>query len=486
MVFNSLDFAVFLPVVFAIYWLLGAARIRPQNAFLLASSYVFYGWWDWRFLGLIAASTVLDFWVGLAISKQHLKVKRRLLLTISLLINLGALGIFKYCNFFVEGFVSAFSFFGSSFKAAELNVVIPVGLSFYTLQTMGYSIDVYRKKMEAHKDLLSFASFVAFFPQLVAGPIERAAHLLPQFSLRRHFLLKEAHLGLRQILWGLFKKVVIADGCAEVVDLVFMYYLKFSGLTLWLGPVFFAVQIYCDFSGYSDIAIGTARLFGFKLSQNFKFPYFSTNLIEFWRRWHISLSTWFRDYIYLPLGGNRTTPFKMGSNIMLVFLVSGLWHGADLKFLAWGGIHGILYLTTKSLQTLSNRLFTPIPSNIKQGFSIASMAFTFLLLVMSWLFFRIDSLSMLPQYLHEMFAGLTYPIGYRQTANLFTQRIGLFLPFAILGFFTVEWQGRKGLFAIETIPNTWPKSIRWLFYFVLVFLVLRLSVHQIPFIYFSF
>jgi len=305
MLFNSIDFAVFLPIVFILYWFVTNHNLKLQNFLITAASYLFYGWWDWRFLSLILFSTVVDFLIGLALLKQENESKRKALLWTSIVVNLGFLGYFKYFNFFLESFVSAFSFFGVPIEASSLNIVLPVGISFYTFQTMSYSIDVYRRKLEPTKDFIAFSAFVTFFPQLVAGPIERATHLLPQFYKSRTFDYTKAVDGMRQILWGLFKKVVIADGCAEYANLIFNNSADYSGSTLLIGAIFFSFQIYGDFSGYSDIAIGTSRLFGFDLMRNFNFPYFSRDIAEFWRRWHISLSTWFRDYLYIPLGGSR-------------------------------------------------------------------------------------------------------------------------------------------------------------------------------------
>ena len=305
MLFNSIDFAIFLPIVFIVYWFIVNKNLKFQNLFIVCASYVFYGWWDWRFLALIAFSTLVDYAVGVALSKQHDVVKRKVLLWISILVNLGFLGFFKYYNFFLDSFITAFSFFGTDIQARSLNIILPVGISFYTFQTLSYTIDVYRRQLEPTKNFISFAAFVSFFPQLVAGPIERASNLLPQFYVKRYFNSKLAIDGLRQIVWGLFKKVVIADNCAQFANDIFNNYTDYSSSTLILGALYFAFQIYGDFSGYSDIAIGTSKLFGFDLKQNFATPYFSRDIAEFWRRWHISLSTWFRDYLYIPLGGSR-------------------------------------------------------------------------------------------------------------------------------------------------------------------------------------
>jgi len=325
MLFNSIEFAIFLPIVFILYWFVTNRDLRVQNLLLLVASYVFYGWWDYRFLSLIVFSSIVDYSIGLQMSKTDAQNKRKLLLFASLCVNLGLLGFFKYYNFFIDSFVDAFTFFGHSINPDRLNIILPVGISFYTFQTLSYTIDVYKRKLEPTKDILSFFAFVSFFPQLVAGPIERATNLD----------------GMRQILWGLFKKVAIADNCAVFVNLIFANSADHSGSTLFIGAILFAFQIYCDFSGYSDIAIGTARLFGFNLMKNFAFPYFSRDIAEFWRRWHISLSTWFRDYLYIPLGGSRGSNYVKIRNTFIIFIVSGFWHGANWTFIVWGFLNAL-------------------------------------------------------------------------------------------------------------------------------------------------
>ena len=327
MLFNSIEFLIFLPIVFTFYWFIFNKNLSIQNFIILLSSYIFYGWWDYRFLSLIFLSTIVDYIIGLNIPRQESEKLQKLLLYVSILFNVSVLGFFKYYNFFIDSWLSLFSSFGYEIKSIwTLNIILPVGISFYTFQTMSYTIDIYRKKLKPTKDFISFASFVSFFPQLVAGPIERATNLLPQILNKREFRYEQGVQGLRLILWGLFKKVVIADSLSPIVDDIFSNYQDFSGGTLWLGAVYFAFQIYCDFSGYSDIAIGTSKLFGFEIMSNFRFPYFSRNIGEFWRRWHISLSTWFRDYLYIPLGGSKEGKWKSIRNIFVIFIVSGFWH----------------------------------------------------------------------------------------------------------------------------------------------------------------
>ena len=337
MLFNSLIFPIFLVAAFAIYWLLARAPLKVQNLFLIGASYLFYGWWDPRFLSLIFVSSLVDYVVGRVLAKETRPGRRKTLLTVSLLTNLGILGFFKYFNFFIDSFVELLALVGIEAHVTTLRIILPVGISFYTFQTLSYTIDIYRKKIDHTEDAIAFFAFVSFFPQLVAGPIERAASLLPQFLRKREFELDKAKDGMRQMLWGFFKKVVIADNVAGHVNTIFDGYHSYDGFTLFLGVFFFAIQIYCDFSGYSDIAIGVARLFGFSLMRNFAFPYFSRDIAEFWRRWHISLSTWFRDYVYIPLGGSRTaTRARHIANIIITFTVSGLWHGANWTFVIWG------------------------------------------------------------------------------------------------------------------------------------------------------
>src|SRR6056300_219048 len=394
MLFNSLDFAIFLPIVFVLYWFVTKHNLRLQNALIVAASYVFYGWWDWRFLSLIIFSTVLDYSIGRRLKYEENQKKRKILLWTSIIVNLGLLGFFKYYNFFLDNFVAAFSFFGQEIQPNTLNIILPVGISFYTFQTLSYSIDVYKKKLEPTEDFIAFSAFVCFFPQLVAGPIERATNLLPQFYKKRTFEYDKAVDGMRQILWGLFKKVVIADNCAEYANLIFNNYQDYNGSTLLLGAIFFTFQIYGDFSGYSDIAIGTSRLFGFNLMQNFATPYFSRDIAEFWRRWHISLSTWFRDYLYIPLGGSRGGTWIKVRNTFVIFIVSGFWHGANWTFIVWGALNAMYFLPlllTKSnrqnIDTVAEGRFFP---NLRELFQMGT---TFLLTVLAWVFFRAESIT---------------------------------------------------------------------------------------------
>jgi D-alanyl-lipoteichoic acid acyltransferase DltB (MBOAT superfamily) len=400
MLFNSLDFAIFLPIVFAVYWFIVNKSLNLQNLFIVSSSYLFYAWWDYRFLGLIVLSTLIDFVVARQLKKQNKKKNRRYLLIVSLVFNLGLLAVFKYYNFFVENWIEAWNGLGIEMQASTLEVILPVGISFYTFQTLSYSIDVYRGKLEPTANLIQFAAFVSFFPQLVAGPIERASHLLPQFNKKRSFDSQFAMSGFYLIIWGLFKKVVIADNCAFFVNQIFDGGSNYSSAELLVGAVLFAFQIYGDFSGYSDIAIGVARLFGISLKTNFSFPYFSRDISEFWRRWHISLSTWFRDYLYIPLGGSRGSKLMQLRNVFAVFLISGLWHGANWTFIIWGTIHALLFLPL--LLAKRNRTYI---FGTKMSFKdIHKVILTFFLVSLAWVFFRSDTVALASRFIIDIFS----------------------------------------------------------------------------------
>jgi D-alanyl-lipoteichoic acid acyltransferase DltB (MBOAT superfamily) len=395
MLFNSVEFLIFLPLVFVLYWFVANRNLRAQNLLILLASYVFYGWWDWRFLGLIVLSTVVDFLVGIRIEEAPSIRRKKQWLWVSLAVNLGILGYFKYANFFIENWIAAWGSLGVAMHASTLQIVLPVGISFYTFQTLSYSIDVYRGNLKATRHWIDFGSFVSFFPQLVAGPIERASNLLPQMAKPRSFSYEKGRDGMRLILWGMFKKVVVADSCAPFVDMCFSDPGAHSGGMLILGAILFSFQIYGDFSGYSDIAIGTAKLFGFELMTNFKVPYFSRDIAEFWRRWHISLSTWFRDYMYIPLGGSRVSRPKALRNVLVIFLVSGFWHGAQWTFLAWGGIHAMLFIPL-FLRGTNRQHATDVVAEghwLPSWKELLQMAWTFSAVTVAWVFFRADSMG---------------------------------------------------------------------------------------------
>ncbi|MFK7831970.1 MAG: MBOAT family protein [Winogradskyella sp.] len=481
MFFNSLDFAVFLPIVFVLYWFVTNKCLKLQNALLAVSSYIFYGWWDWRFLSLILFSTLVDYAVGRALAHETIILKRRLLLWISILVNLGFLGFFKYYNFFLENFVSAFSFLGQVINLNSLHVILPVGISFYTFQTLSYTIDVYKRKLEPTKDFVAFSAFVSFFPQLVAGPIERATNLLPQFYKRRRFKYSDAIDGLKQILWGLFKKVVIADNCAKYANYIFDNSADLNGSTLVLGAVFFTFQIYGDFSGYSDIAIGASRLFGFNLKQNFAFPYFSRDIAEFWRRWHISLSTWFRDYLYIPLGGSRGRILKTIRNVFIIFIVSGFWHGANWTFIIWGLLNALYFLPI--LLTKNNRNHIEIIAKGKYLPSFKEftlMSGTFILTVFAWIFFRAETIEHAFSYTSKIFSKSLFSMPYFENGTLA-------LPTAVLVvfFLIIEWFGRQDKYAIESMFYK-HNILKWFLYYLIVILIFVFAGSNQEFIYFQF
>lgn len=488
MLFNSIDFALFLPVVFALYWFVAQRNLKTQNLLIVAASYVFYGWWDWRFLSLIAFSTLLDFGLGIMLGREERATRRKLLLAASIIVNLGFLGFFKYYNFFLDNFIAAFTVMGMPIKAGMLHVVLPVGISFYTFQTLSYSIDVYRRKLEPSIDPLAFAAFVCFFPQLVAGPIERATNLLPQFLRPRIFDRAKAVDGLRQMLWGMFKKVVIADNCAEYANLIFNNSADYSGATLALGAILFAFQIYGDFSGYSDIAIGCSRLFGFDLMRNFAFPYFSRDIAEFWRRWHISLSTWFRDYLYIPLGGSRGGTRTKVRNTFIIFLVSGFWHGANWTFIVWGLLHALFFLPLL-LASKNRDHLTPVAlgRSLPSFAELIRMLGTFVLVCVAWVFFRAESLGHATHYIADMTTGLLSKAGYVETYNLIYWDLGYSIPLLIAFLLLIEWNGRFEQHALERFAFKSPRYVRWAFYsFVILLMGLFIPSEESPFIYFQF
>lgn len=456
--------------------------MKLQNLLIVLASYLFYGWWDWRFLSLIIFSTGVDYLVGLRLASEENNEKRKALLWISILVNLGFLGFFKYGNFFIENFVDAFSFFGAKIQANTLNIILPVGISFYTFQTLSYTIDAYKRKIEPTRNFIVFAAFVSFFPQLVAGPIERATQLLPQFHRRRTFDRKKAVDGLRQILWGLFKKIVIADNCAEYANLIFNNSDDYAGSTLVLGALFFTFQIYGDFSGYSDIAIGTARLFGFDLMKNFAFPYFSRDVAEFWRRWHIFLSTWFRDYLYIPLGGSRGGTSQKVKNTFIIFIVSGFWHGANWTFIVWGALNAVYFLPL--LLTNNNRNHLEVVARGKyfpRAKELLQILITFSLTVLAWIFFRAENIGHAFLYLSEIFSSslITVPKFSGIPKALVTMML-------VIGFLIIEWFGRDQEHAIANIGSGVKRPLRYAFYYLLILVIFLFGGNEQQFIYFQF
>ena len=486
MLFNSLDFAVFLPIVFVLYWFVTQHNLKLQNALIVAASYVFYGWWDWRFLGLIIFSTLLDYSIGRRLKNEENQRIRKALLWTSIIVNLGFLGFFKYYNFFLDNFVAAFSFFGQEIQANSLNIILPVGISFYTFQTLSYTIDVYKKKLEPTEDLVAFSAFVCFFPQLVAGPIERATNLLPQFYKRRAFEYDKAVDGMRQILWGLFKKVVIADNCAEYANLIFNNYQDYNGSTLLVGAIFFTFQIYGDFSGYSDIAIGTSKLFGFNLKQNFSTPYFSRDIAEFWRRWHISLSTWFRDYVYIPLGGSRGGIWMKVRNTFVIFLVSGFWHGANWTFVIWGGLNALYFLPLLLLKQNRTNLGVVAEGRLLPNIrEVIQMGSTFLLTVIAWVFFRSATVDRAADFIWRIFSDMNVKQTVRELWAINTGYNMVYLSIAMLFFLLLEWIYRGESHSLN-ITNIKSKGLRYAIYYSIILAFVFLNSKQQDFIYFQF
>ena len=465
--------------MFTLYWVL-RNQLKLQNLLIVVASYIFYGMWDWRFLFLILFSTVVDYTMGILIERNDSKNKKKLFLWISILVNLGFLGYFKYSNFFLENFVQAFSFLGQDLKFRGLEIVLPAGISFYTFQTLSYTIDVYRKKLSPTKDFIAFSAFVSFFPQLVAGPIERATHLLPQFYRKRKFDYELAVNGMRQILWGLFKKVVIADNCAQFANQIFNNYEDYSGSTLILGAVFFTFQIYGDFSGYSDIAIGISRLFGFDLMRNFAYPYFSRDIAEFWRRWHISLSTWFRDYLYIPLGGSRGGMWMKIRNTFIIFLVSGFWHGANWTFIIWGALNALYFLPLLLGGKNRNHLEVVAYDKSLPSFKeILQIGVTFGLTVFAWIFFRAENLGHAFGYISRIFHKTIFSV---PAIVKDCKQILILLIF----FLIIEWLGRRKHFALEFEKGD-HRFLKWTLYSLIVLLIgLFMQTEETPFIYFQF
>lgn len=471
MLFTSIEFLVFLPVVFSLYWLL-RKRLQWQNLLVVAASYLFYGWWDWRFLLLIAFTTLCSFTSGLLIKPERSRRHNMTIMWLNIGINLGILGLFKYYDFFASELASLLGCNGDS---VMLHLILPVGISFYTFQALSYSIDVYRGKMEPTRDVVAFFAYVSFFPQLVAGPIERATNLLPQFLRRREFDYGMAVDGIRQMLWGFFKKVVVADNCAIFVDEVWNNIGGHNSLDLIMAAVMFSIQIYCDFSGYSDIAIGTAKLFGIKLMRNFNVPYFSRDIAEFWRRWHISLTTWFRDYVYIPLGGSRVAKWKVVRNTFIIFLVSGFWHGANWTFLAWGAFHACLFLplillgkNRRHTDTIAEGRWLP---SLKE---LGQMALTFLLAALGWILFRSQSIC-------EAIDFYTGIVGNGWSGFNPPMRAILFVALMLV----VEWLQRGRSHGLD-MNGVRYGVVRYACYLSVLALIFMYGVFNETFIYFQF
>lgn len=478
MLFNSIGFVLFFSTVFILYWLVFNNNLKQQNVFLLAVSLFFYSCWDWRFLFLLLSSIGLDFFLGNQIYITNNKTKKKALLWLSVIASLSALGFFKYYNFFIDNFTGFLSLFGFKGNNWVLKIILPIGISFYTFHGLSYVIDIYKDKIKPVKSIIDYSLFVSFFPLLVAGPIERATHLLPQIQRKRNFSYANTVSGFRQILWGLVKKVVIADNCAEYVNLIFDNPSSFSGSSLVIGTILFSFQIYGDFSGYSDMALGTARILGIELLQNFSYPYFSRDIAEFWRRWHISLTSWFRDYVYIPLGGSRGSKFEQVRNVFLIFMLSGFWHGANWTFIFYGFINFLYFLPLLLLHRNRSHIKMVSEGDFKSNSKVFfDIVLTFGLVSFARIFFRSSSVEEAFFYISKIFSKSLFSF-----PEIFPKTV---LGFIFL-FMCVEWYGRNNSFAIERLGLRWKKPVRILFYYILSSLVLYYSGKEVQFLYFQF
>lgn len=479
MLFNSLSFLIFFPVVFFLYWFVTKGNLKWQNILLLAASYYFYACWDWRFLFLLIFSTLLDYFTGLKMEQCEEKKKKKFWFWLSVIINLGFLGIFKYYNFFVHSFAEALSQAGININVWTLQVILPVGISFYTFHGLSYVIDIYKGKIKAERNFVDYSLFVSYFPLLVAGPIERATHLLPQIKVQRKFETEHAIRGVELILWGFFKKVVIADTMAIIVNKVYADPSAYGSGSLVIAALAFSFQIYCDFSGYSDIAIGTSKLLGIDLLQNFNFPYLSRSIAEFWRRWHISLSSWFRDYLYIPLGGSKLSMLLNIRNVFIIFLVSGIWHGANWTFLIWGGIHAFLFIPSFILG--SNRKYKEdivhrgklLPSVM----DLLQMAITFFFVTLAWVFFRAETVS-------QAFGFLKGIVSNAQGKSLMFENnevLGYLICFVVFFSLSIYWLYRKNQLSVQTRFGQFSISL-----LLLILITLFGQFSKQSFIYFQF
>jgi alginate O-acetyltransferase complex protein AlgI len=495
MLFNSLAFAAFLPVVFLIYWLVADKNVRSQNILLLAASWFFYGWWDWRFLLLLIGLSITNYFFGIKIGASDKEVTRKTWLIVSVIINLGILFIFKYFNFFTSGFIHLFSRLGYEIPLSSTKIVLPLGISFYIFISLSYLFDINKGTTKAVRNIFDVLLSFNFFAIILAGPIQRPSNMLLQISTTRKFDYGQAIDGLRQILWGLFTKVVIADNLAVYVDDIFLNYRIYTGSTLLIGAIFYAVQIYADFSGYSNIAIGVARLFGINLMKNFNYPYFSRDLTEFWKKWHISLTSWFRDYLFIPLSvtisyrikSDRVIKIKTDLFIYIIagtltWLLTGLWHGANYTFILWGIIHGfflIIYQWQKSPRKkfLKRRGI----SNDNRIIVLSESFVTLFIVLLAWIFFRATSIDEGGHFLKIMFSGSLFSIPH------FPGRfICLVITLITIIYFIIEWFGKEDLYAISSIGTKFPAITRWSFYYILATTIFFFAGLGHKFIYFQF
>jgi len=489
MLFNSFTFAIFLPIVFLLYWFVFNRNLRLQNLFIVVASYIFYSWWDWRFLFLITFISLCSFSAGLLM--QHISnkevgssswIKPKTVSIANIVVNLCVLGIFKYYHFFVDNFVAAFASVGIHLQPTTLQIILPVGISFYTFHALSYSIDVYKKRVPATKDIIGFFAFIGFFPLLVAGPIERATHLLPQMFRKRTFDNNLAVDGLRQILWGLFKKMVVADNCASVVNEIFSNHTNYSGSTLVIGMIFFAFQLYCDFSGYSDIAIGVGKLFGFNLLRNFDYPYFATSFAEYWRRNHISMTQWFMDYVYYPLIGDSTKLWYWNFCMIITFLLSGLWHGSGWTFIVWGLYQGVFIVISMNTQKSRKRVEKKYHLKDSRIYAIFRMILTFSIVCVGLIFFRAKSIAQAWSYFGGIFTSSFFSTPHIKDVTLKTL---VFTIIFIVMFMTIEWRNREKQHGLQ-VDNTKSPVVRWALYFALIAIIWAFEGQKEQFIYFQF
>ncbi|MES2691184.1 MAG: MBOAT family O-acyltransferase [Bacteroidota bacterium] len=482
MLFNSLTFALFFPVVFILYWFFTNKNLKLQNAMLLVASYFFYSCWDYRFLFLLLFSTLLDYVTGIRMKEASSDRIKKTWFWLSIVINAGFLGVFKYYNFFAASFANLLEQLGLNVNPGTLDVILPVGISFYTFHGLSYVIDIYKDRIEPERNFTDYALFVSFFPLLVAGPIERATHLLPQLKRQRQFDYTQAVDGLKQILWGLFKKIVVADNCATLANEIFNNSGAHNGSTLILGALFFTFQIYGDFSGYSDIALGTARLLGIDLLRNFAYPYFSRDIAEFWRRWHISLSSWFRDYLYIPLGGSKGGTWVKIRNTFIIFIVSGFWHGANWTFIAWGAINAIYIIPSVVLQTNRNNMEIVAKGRIFPSLKeLATIITTFALTALAWIFFRASSIQHAFDYISRIFSASTF-----DQPSFFKLKVQLITGLVVFLMLAVEWAGRENPHALMKFGARAPRFFRLGFYYMLLLCIFIFSGSDQQFIYFQF
>lgn len=495
MLFNSIEFAVFLPIVLVLYWFIANRNLKAQNIMLLVASYTFYGWWDWRFLVLLVILSLANYLVGIRIEKNDTNRKGKIWFIAGLIINIGVLGVFKYYNFFIDSFIDAASLIGYDLPRSSTNIILPVGISFYTFMSISYIIDIRKKTFTSNRNIIEVLLSLSFFPIILAGPIQRPASLLPQIKKKREFSYDQAVDGLKQILWGLFAKVVIADNLAIYIDDFFINYSNYSGSTLLLGAVFYTVQIYADFSGYSDMAIGTAKLFGFNLMRNFAYPYFSRNIAEFWKRWHISLVTWFRDYMFLPISfavswktkSDRILFIKADIFIyavasLVVWFLTGLWHGANYTFIAWGMIHGVFLIFYKWQVKPRKAFFKKLNISNKNIAVVGVETFlTFVIVILAWIFFRAENLRQAIDYIDgilspSIFTVPFFPHGLRALA----------LILLVIVFLTIEWFGKEQLYGIAKTGMRSGRAVRHALYYSIIVVIILFGPGRQQFIYFQF